>query len=278
MEHHAGAPDYPLGQSPLESQRLIKQAAFLHPATERIFRRAGLGPGMNILDLGCGAGDISFLAAGFAGPTGSVTGIDRNPAIVALAAERARQMAMTNVSFANRSIDDLTADREFDAVVGRFVLIYQPDPVATLAHISSLLSKGGLLIALEPDMSVAARSWPRVPLWHQVDEWIRETFRRGAAHHDVGARLYHVFRQAGLPGPEMRIDLMIGGGDAMKPVFEHCTAIVRSVLPKMEQFGIATAEEVQVDTLAERLEREVNAEASQLTYAPMVAAWTRRPE
>ena len=48
---------------------------------------------MRVLDLGCGMGDVSLLAARLVGPTGSVTGIDRDGVIVEKARERARHKA-----------------------------------------------------------------------------------------------------------------------------------------------------------------------------------------
>jgi hypothetical protein len=276
MENPTGTPQYVLGRSGSESQRLIKQASFLHPFTERTFRRAGIGPGLRVLDLGCGAGDVSFLAAELVGPTGSVVGIDRDPGVLMVARERARQMDSTAVSFEERSIEGIGASGPFDAVVGRFVLVYQPDPAATLREVAGLLRPGGILVAIEPDMSVGVRSWPPVPLWDQVSHWIRETFGRGGVHLDVGARLYPLFRRAGVPGPSMRQDVLVGGGEDLRAVYEHCTDMIRSLLPRMEQFGIATADAVQVDTLAERLERETNAAESQVAYLPVMGAWTRK--
>jgi protein-L-isoaspartate O-methyltransferase len=274
MVNPTGAPQYVLGRSGSETQRLIKQASFLQPFTERTFRRAGIGAGMRVLDLGCGAGDVSFLASELVGPTGSVVGIDRDPGVLAAARERAGQTGSTTVSFEERSIEELGVSGPFDAVVGRFVLVYQPDPAATLVQLAGLLRSGGILVAIEPDMSVQVRSWPRVALWDQVGHWIRETFRRGGVHLDVGAKLYPLIRQSGLPGPTMRQDVLVGGGENLRAVYEHCTDMIRSLLPRMEQLGIATAEAVQVDTLAERLERETNASESQVAYMTVMGAWT----
>ena len=50
----------------------VPQAAILRPVTERLLRSLKIGPGVRILDLGCGAGDVSVLAAEFVGPTGLV--------------------------------------------------------------------------------------------------------------------------------------------------------------------------------------------------------------
>lgn len=200
METPPGSPQYVLGRSETESQRLVRQAAFLRPSTERVFRKAGIAEGMHVLDLGCGAGDVSFLAAELVGPTGSVMGIDVDPAVLAFA-ERAVASGLTRVSFEERGIDSFTTAQPFDAVVGRFVLIYQADPVATLRRVSCLVRTGGLIVVQEPDFRVGITTSPTVALWQQVQHWIAETFRRGDVQYDIGGRLYHVFQRAGLPGP-----------------------------------------------------------------------------
>lgn len=76
MSSQPATPQYVLGRSEAESQRLIQQSGFMRTSTERVFRKAGITTGMRVLDLGCGVGDVSFLAAEIVGPTGSVVGID----------------------------------------------------------------------------------------------------------------------------------------------------------------------------------------------------------
>jgi ubiquinone/menaquinone biosynthesis C-methylase UbiE len=63
---------------------LATQAAFFEDLTGDVFQRAGIGMGMQVLDLGCGVGDVSFLAAGMVGAAGTVLGIDRNASSIQL--------------------------------------------------------------------------------------------------------------------------------------------------------------------------------------------------
>ena len=276
MSTQPASPQYVLGRSEVESQRLIKQATFLRPSTERVFRKAGISEGMRVLDLGCGAGDVSFLAAELVGPTGSVVGIDVDPGVLAVARARANERGLTWVKFEERAVDTFTTTELFDAVVGRFVLIYQADPVATLRHVSRLVRSGGLVVMQEPDFRVGIATAPTVALWQHVQHWIAETFRRGGVHYDIGGRLYHVFRLAGLPGPALLEHISAGGGATMRPFYENSAEIVRSLLPRIEQFGIASTTEVQVETLADRLEHETCAAECQITYIPIVGAWTAK--
>src|SRR6266571_1409689 len=79
MTADAGSNQYALGHATGEIERLIEQGRFFGDLTERLFRDAGMRPAMRVLDIGCGMGDVSFLAASLVGPEGAVTGVDRSP-------------------------------------------------------------------------------------------------------------------------------------------------------------------------------------------------------
>jgi SAM-dependent methyltransferase len=274
MPTQPAAPEYVLGRSAQESDRLARQSLFLRPSTERVFRKAGIGAGMRVLDLGCGVGDVSFLAAELVGPTGSVIGVDRDSGVLGVAHARANASGLANVTFVESELEHFVATERFDAVVGRFVLMYQADPVATLRQVARGVKDGGLLIVQEPNFGGGITTWPEIALWQQVSHWINETFRRGGVHHEIGGKLYHLFRQAGLPGPELLQHVSTLGGAATRPICENSASIIASMLPRMEQFGIATAAAVQPETLADRLERETCAAEAQVTFPPVIAAWT----
>ena len=126
--------DYVLGNGAQEQQRLKLQGRFLEKWTEQFLLSAGVEPGMSVLDLGCGMGDVSLLASRLVGTTGHVTAIDRDPVIINKARERARDEERgANIEFIHAELLSFHAERSFDAVVGRYVLFFQPDPVAAIA-------------------------------------------------------------------------------------------------------------------------------------------------
>ena len=94
---------YVLGHAAEELDRLARQARLIEPITRRIFLDAGLRGGMRVLDVGCGAGDVSFLVAGIVGSSGSVVGCDRSDDAIRAATARAKQAGMHNVTFHGRS-------------------------------------------------------------------------------------------------------------------------------------------------------------------------------
>ena len=82
--------DYILGHTDRERRRLASQAAILNPLTDNFLRRAGLSAGMRVLELGCGIGEVSLIAARLVGPLGQVHGIDLDPAALEIARPRIR--------------------------------------------------------------------------------------------------------------------------------------------------------------------------------------------
>jgi ubiquinone/menaquinone biosynthesis C-methylase UbiE len=128
-------PLYVLGRIAEETERLQTQATFLQPFTERLFRDAGIGRGIKVLDLGSGAGDVALLAARLVGSEGEVVGIDTNSAILETARGRARDAGCSNVSFAAGDIRELSLPQDFDAVVGRYVLMFMSDPAAAIRSV-----------------------------------------------------------------------------------------------------------------------------------------------
>src|SRR5215831_21404979 len=117
----ATAGNYILGQSEYEYERLTFQAKILRPFTDKFFRLAGVCPGMRVLDIGSGMGDVAFLAGEIVGPGGWVLGVDQDTAGLEKARERSRQQGCSSwVSFAASNLAEFaTADR-FDAIVGRY--------------------------------------------------------------------------------------------------------------------------------------------------------------
>src|SRR5258708_37784578 len=82
------AREYLLGHSERELDRLQAQARLIDPVTRRFFHDAGVGPGMRVLDVGSGAGDVAFLVADLVGDSGEVVGADRVAAALGSAPTR----------------------------------------------------------------------------------------------------------------------------------------------------------------------------------------------
>ena len=90
------------------------------------------------------------LAAALVGGTGRVVGVDLDTVALTKARSRAATAHATNVRFVERDLSDLQVERDFDPIVGRFILMFLPDPVATMRSLASHLRPGGAVVFQEP--------------------------------------------------------------------------------------------------------------------------------
>lgn len=270
-------PTYALGRTRDEHERLQRQAAWFRPLTERVFRQAGLAPGQRVLDLGCGVGDVAFLAAEIVGPTGHVVGVDLDANAVATARDRAALIGLTNVSFEVGDVRTLALEGPFDAVTGRFVLLYMAKPAEGLAAALRHVRSGGLAVFQELDMdnTVPARTFPPDPdaLWNVTGRAITETFARAGVHIRMGVEILRAFTDAGVPAPSMIVDTPMGGGPAY-PGYAWMAATMRSLAPLAAKTGVTHP---PVDGLEERLREEVVAKRLVVWAPSIIGAWARTP-
>jgi ubiquinone/menaquinone biosynthesis C-methylase UbiE len=117
---------YTMGRSKEETERLIQQSGLYEDITRRLLGEAGLFTGMKVLDIGSGAGDVAFAAAELVGSEGEVLGVDMNPEILETARARAQAAGLANVQFVAGDAQTLGLPNDFDALIGRLVLMYLP--------------------------------------------------------------------------------------------------------------------------------------------------------
>lgn len=275
MNEPSNDPRYTMGRDQEETDRLIQQSRLYDDLTHRLFNDAGIRRGMKVLDIGSGAGDISLMLAELVGPDGNVVGVDSNAAILETARARVKEAGLTNVEFLAGDARTLDVGGDFDALVGRLVLMYMADPAAALKQLISRLRPGGIVAFEEVDFTIyRSTSRPDTPLMNRLAEWLLAVFERSGAHATMGDDLYRTFVEAGLPEPVLHYEAPMGGSEAWAG-YSYIANSFRSLLPLLEEFGIATAEEVDVDMLAERVRKEIVASKHPVVLAPHVTAWAR---
>ena len=268
--------DYVLGSSNTEHERLIRQARTLAPLTERLFRDAGVSTGNRALDVGSGVGDVAFLAAALVGPAGSVLGVDRDSVSLARARARAATEHATTVRFVETDVATLGGLRhegEFDAIVGRFILMFLPDPAATVRALAAHLRPGGIIVFQEPSWASFFPQARHLPLRTACGELVCEVLRRAGARANMELTLYRGMIASRLTSPQLRVEVPIASDvDGRRWIHD----LLVTLRPRIEQYGIPSDGIGDFDTLAARLEAELQAVDS---YAPMVGlvgAWARR--
>lgn len=259
---------YALGSTDDEHERLIRQARWLAPHTEKCFREAGIKSGQRVVDLGSGVGDVALLLAALVGSTGEVVGVERDERSIARSRERVVEAGLHNVTFTQSDVTQLPTGKPFDAAVGRYILMFVPDPASVLRSLSRLLRPGGILAFQEPHLDLFLEATRPFPLWSACASLMEDVFRRSGANARIGPELPQVFQNAGLPTPLTRTDTLVGADEWMPDIFN-------SLRPQIKQFNLATERLGEMNTLTQRLYAEISAAKAKTPLPSLVSAWSR---
>jgi ubiquinone/menaquinone biosynthesis C-methylase UbiE len=266
--------DYALGYTNAEHDRLIRQAARIAPITERLFREAGIGPGQRVLDLGSGVGDVALLLARIVEPSGEVVGIERDAGSIARANARVAEAGLRNVSFIQTDVNQIVSDQPFDAAVGRFILMFLPDPASVLRSLYKLVRPGGVLAFQEPSWDSYLALGARLPLWSTVLTSIHETLLRSGVNPEMGPALYPIFQEVGLPAPTMHMETPLGSDAEFTRVV---CEVLGSLRPSARQHNVPLEMLGDFNSLSDRIQAEVAASNTVVSFVPLVGAWSRKP-
>lgn len=118
---------------------------FLRPFTEELMRRAAPAPGDRVLDIGCGTGETSLLAADAVGGTGAVFGVDISQPMLDLARNRAMMAGAMHAAFSVRDAQTDELGPLADLVLSRFGVMFFEDPAAGFANMRRHAKPGGRL-------------------------------------------------------------------------------------------------------------------------------------
>jgi SAM-dependent methyltransferase len=262
--------EYVLGSTDAEIQRLDRQAASIAGPTAGLLSASGIAPGMRVLDLGTGLGHVAFQLGEMVGPQGSVVGVDREAPLLAVAEQR---RTAGNVSFVEADVRTARFDEPFDAIVCRLLLFHLPDAVGVLRHHHANLRAGGLMVALDFDIG-SSRTEPDVPLAARALGWIEAAFRAAGANPHIGPRLLPMLREAGFADiTSFGIQGYIPAGDPSGPAL--LAGVVHALAGPIVAGGIATEAELGLDTIEQRIGRELEAADAVLLPPTVAGAWGR---
>ncbi len=110
------------------------------------FSLGKLRPGERVVDVGCGAGIDSLIAAKKVGPEGRVIGIDMTASMLKKARQAAKETGLANVEFREGYAEALPVEDGWaDVVISNGVLNLMPDKAAALQEMARVLKDGGRL-------------------------------------------------------------------------------------------------------------------------------------
>jgi ubiquinone/menaquinone biosynthesis C-methylase UbiE len=276
MDDAARDADYVLGRSQDEYDRLIEQGMILAPATERVLRAAGVGPGMRVLDVGCGVGDVARLVGELLGGDGEVVGVDVDEAALGVAKGRLghRGVRFLGVAGDFRSVN---VGDSFDAACCRMVLQYQADATEAIAAMARHVRVGGVVVAHEiAPQFTGVFADPMFPLAEQVNSWIGAAYASSGGNHLVGGELGRRFAEAGLvPADQPLVETICALGDSAMAARRFRTLLL-SLLPVLVGRNIASEADLDLATFEERFRAEAGAMGSTVVLWPALVGWWAR--
>lgn len=267
-----------------EHERLVRQGDMYAPFTRRLLAHAGIKPGMRVLDVGCGPGDVSLLLCELVGADGSVVGVERDEQALARARQRAVEATIENVEFVLGDFREIEfAGRPFDALVGRFVLMYQDDPPTAVWAAARHVRLGGVVVFAEMCFRTGSVipqrflvSWPHTPASERLSKWIDGAFGGLGTQPDMGMRLPATFAEAGLePSLDLDSEVVIAVGEE---AVSEAVDLARSLLPGIVAAGVATEEEIDIDTLAECLRADTGSVGRISFWPTVIGAYATKPQ
>lgn len=171
-----------------------------NPSTQAFIIKAGIKPGMKVLDIGCGAGAMTEWLATQVGPKGKVIAVDNSHAQLAVTQKRIQRSKLANVEtkvLSAYEIDKL--EQKFDLIYSRFLLHHLHSPRKAVKQYFNCLSDGGLYIGEEGMMNMAFAYPPSIawqgyhPQIISPDSEVDGQGRDG----DIGMKIFYICKQSG---------------------------------------------------------------------------------
>ncbi|HGI4001345.1 TPA: methyltransferase domain-containing protein [Streptococcus agalactiae] len=159
--------------------------------------KKALQPGMRVMDIGCGSGELTRLAADIVGKEGDVVGIDINEQLLWQARH---DNGYANVSYQNADLAALSSfeTKSFDAIIGRRVLMYQKDPKKVIESLTPLLKPNGFYVFQESDAMCLELAKPSFVNMNKIQSLIWQTVEKEGGHSHIGSQLEQLMLEAGL--------------------------------------------------------------------------------
>jgi len=267
-----GTPEYVLGASTPERQRLLMQCELFKPEARSMLDQIGVGRNWWTIDVGCGPMGILDLLAESTGPGAEVIGLERDPNMLEFGHELMEERGLNSVRLIQGDAHDTGLPQSsFDLAHARLVLVNVPDPMGVVAEMTKIVRPGGWVALQEVDWI----SWvcePSHPAWTKLLDINAEIWRKRGMDVFVGRRLPGLLKKAGLKDIQSKVHT---------PVYQYPhpyahLLLTFSKINRSEMIEKGYVSEAEYIDLTESLEAHIADPGTFITWSLFCQAWGRK--
>jgi ubiquinone/menaquinone biosynthesis C-methylase UbiE len=268
-----GRPDYVLGASTVERQRLLTQCDFFRPAARRMLDEIGVGRDWWTIDVGCGPLGILDLLAERTGPGAEVIGLERDPDMLEFGRELMAERQLDSVTMIQGDARHTgLPPSSFELVHARLLLVNMPEPDGVVAELARITRPGGWVASEEVDWV----SWvcdPIHPAWTRLIDINADIWRKRGMDVNVGRRLPRLLYDAGLTDIQCRSHApMFNNSDTHQYLL-----LAFSEINRTEMIAKGYVTEAEYNELTASLRAHLEDPGTFVTWSLFYQAWGRKP-
>jgi ubiquinone/menaquinone biosynthesis C-methylase UbiE len=268
-----GTPDYVLGASNPERQRLLMQCELFKPQARWMLDQIGVDRNWWTIDVGCGPLGILDLLAESTGPGAEVIGLERDPNMLEFGHELMAERGLDSVRLIQGDARNTgLPSSSFDLAHARLLLVNVPDAPGVVSEMANITRPGGWVALEEVDWI----SWvcdPIHPAWTRLLNINAEIWGKRGMNVHIGRRLPRLLSDAGLTDIQTKIHT---------PVYRHTDTyqyllLAFSKINRTEMIESGYTTEAEWTELTESLHAHLSKPGTFVTWSLFCQAWGRKP-
>lgn len=191
--------EYILGSSAREIERLAYQNEVWFDATNDLWKKAEIGYGDSVVDLGCGPGFCTFPLSRLVGSSGHIFAVDSSDKFASILQDKIKANKTANISFHQNDANNLDLkDNSTDVVFSRWLFCFLDNPGRVLTEIKRILKPNGKLIIIDYFNYRAANIFPQKDALSELFKAYLQIVTDHKGSYNIGEILPELIIESGL--------------------------------------------------------------------------------
>lgn len=248
---------YLLNVNEIAQRRLELQHQLFEKSSQHLLLKAGLKPGLKVLEVGCGVGSMTTWLAQQVSPQGHVTAIDISKEQLIAAQIKTDQLGLHNVTYLEKDIYQVDQLMDsFDLIYGRMILHHLTDPKLALKKMVSRLKSKGRVVFEEPPGPAHIICYPLSAGLIRLNELCLKALRALGCQYEIAYQLGQVYAELNLQNIHTTIFQPLLDTPEQRSIISMG---MREISGKLIELNLVTVEEME--ELLKELEQAIQTAA-----------------